>query len=484
MKRRITSTLLALALLLSLPPLFPLQTQAAEESETTPTTASGTCGENLTWTLDGNGTLTISGHGAIDSRWSPMDVPWRDVRPLIRKAILEDGITNVAPYTFHGCKNLESVSIPNSVTIIDESGFASCKSLKNISIPNNVTYIGQYAFARCNSLTQIDISDSVSTIDECAFEECQNLRIINIPSSVSNMEYAILHCPKLTKISVDPQNKAYSTDENGVLFNKSKTILKVFPSGSGLNVYEIPSSVTLINYSAFYEATSLKTVMIPDSVTTIDSNAFSYCRGLESISIPDSVQSIGADSFCECEKLHSLIIGSHIRDIGMYAFSGCDSLSSIYFTGPAPKISESSDYPPDIPTFPEDVTLRYINGQSGWTSPSWNGFRTSTWSGNGSVNTVENDMILSLNESTSPNEYVLTGSLPDYGTSINVFYALFNSDDQLLSFGEKTIPKEQEASFRATLSSAKEVDHMKIIVLDETSNTPLSPASLITLNKN
>lgn len=142
MKRRITSALLALALLLGLTPLFPLQTQAAEKSETTPTTASGTCGENLTWALDENGTLTISGHGAIDSHWSPMDVPWRDLRPLIKKAILEDGITNVAPYTFHCCENLESVSIPNSVTIIDESGFASCKSLKSISIPNTVTYIG------------------------------------------------------------------------------------------------------------------------------------------------------------------------------------------------------------------------------------------------------------------------------------------------------------------------------------------------------
>lgn len=93
-------------------------------------------------------------------------------------------------------------------------------------------------------------------------------------------------------------------------------------------------------------------------------------------------------------------------------------------------------------------------------------------------------MILSLNESTSPNEYVLTGSLPDYGTSINVFYALFNSDDQLLSFGEKTIPKEQEAFFWATLSSAKEVDHMKIIVLDEIKQYAAFPASLITLNKN
>ena len=66
MKQRLTSTLLALALLLSLAPLFPLQTQAAEESETTPTTASGTCGENLTWELDEYGVLTISGKGAMN----------------------------------------------------------------------------------------------------------------------------------------------------------------------------------------------------------------------------------------------------------------------------------------------------------------------------------------------------------------------------------------------------------------------------------
>ena len=103
-------------------------------------------------------------------------------------------------------------------------------------------------------------------------------------------------CSSLTSIEVDENNSNYSST-NGILFNKEKTRLILYPDGKKNTEYTVPSSVTSIGDSAFRECRSLSSIEIPEGVTSIGAYAFCECTSLSSIEIPSSVTSIGSDAF-------------------------------------------------------------------------------------------------------------------------------------------------------------------------------------------
>ena len=243
--------------------LFPgKKLNAAEEK-------SGTCGDNVTWTLDADGTLTISGTGATKDYQTNNRSPF-DHKTDIKKVVINNGVTSIGYGLFLYCSNLSEVSIPNSVTSIGTGAFYQCPSLKNITLPNSVTSIGTDAFGYCTSLTSIKIPDSVTSIGEYAFEYCSNLTSITISNSV-----------------------------------------------------------TSIGTDAFGHCTSLTSVTIPDSVTSIGDYAFEYCTDLTNITIPNRVTSIGLGAFLKCSSLTSITIPISVTSIGASAFSNCSNLASI-----------------------------------------------------------------------------------------------------------------------------------------------------------
>ena len=247
--------LLALSVLTCLLTLMCLSANAA--------TYSGTCGDNLTWSLDTDtGVLEISGTGAMED-YSSSSAPWYSCRDYVKTVTIGDGITCIGDNAFYNCRSLTSVTIGDSVTSIGSHAFFFCSSLTSVTIPFGVTSIGVSAFCYCSSLTSATISDSVTSIATSVF----------------------LHCTSLETISVDENNAAYSSDEYGVLFNKDKTQLIQYPTGNTGNAYIIPSSVTSIDCNAFYNCRSLTSVTIGDSVTSIGTYAFGECSSLETISV-------------------------------------------------------------------------------------------------------------------------------------------------------------------------------------------------------
>ena len=194
---------------------------------------SGTCGINLTWTLS-NGTLTISGTGAMKNYYGYSRSPWYDYRSSIKSVIINDGVISIGNEAFDECTSLTSITIPNSVTSIGDNAFGNCTSLTSITIPNSVTSIGNNAFIGCKSLTSIN---------------------------------------------VDSNNPNYSSVD-GVLFYKDKTTLIQYPIGNTRSEYTIPNSVTSIGNQAFYNCTSLTSVTIGNSVTSIGRLAFAGCDKL------------------------------------------------------------------------------------------------------------------------------------------------------------------------------------------------------------
>lgn len=156
---------------------------------------SGTCGDNLTYTLDSNGVLTISGTGDMQNS----SFGWN--KNKIKSVVINDGITSIGQDAFYQCTNLTSVTIPGSVISIGNYAFQECASLTSITIPDSVTSIGQNLFFRCTGLTSVTIGNSVTSIGNYVFNQCKSLTSITIPDSVTSIGISVFgSCSNLTEV--------------------------------------------------------------------------------------------------------------------------------------------------------------------------------------------------------------------------------------------------------------------------------------------
>ena len=155
--------------------------------------------------------------------------------------------------------------------------------IKSVDIANGVTSICDYAFYNCTSLISVNIGENVSKIGISAFGQCYELE----------------------SITVDADNSSYSSDSNGVLFNKNKTELIQFPAASALTEYIVPDSVKTISEDSFRFAENLTEVVISSSAETIGEEAF-YGSSINEIFIPSDITSIGKDAFGWCPNLTAI----------------------------------------------------------------------------------------------------------------------------------------------------------------------------------
>ncbi len=277
---------------------------------------------------------------------------------------IPQGVTSIGWQAFASCSGLTSIIIPQGVTSIGISAFSGCSGLTGITIPQGVTSISNTAFSGCSGLTNIIIPQGVASIGSGAFIGCRRLISIAIPQGVTSIgNGTFAKCWSLTSITVDANNTTYAS-ENGVLFNKAKTILMACPGGltsvsipqsvtsianyafegcKGLTNVIIPQGVTSIGAQVFQGCESLTSITIPQGVTNIWGGAFSGCTSLNSITIPQGVTSIGNGAFRSCTSLTSITIEEGIISIGDQAFSGCTGLTSIIFDSATTSIYDTAD---------------------------------------------------------------------------------------------------------------------------------------------
>ena len=321
MKKRFLMVVLALVVLIG---ALTLTASAAT------TVDSGSCGENVTWVLDSDGVLTISGTGKMKDLNDYKDVPWYSYRKEITTVIIEHGVTSIGDYAFYACSSLTGIVIPGSVTSIGENTFGYCSDLTDIVIPNSVTSIGSYAFYDCDGLTEITIPNSVTTIGDNAFRSCSSLTGIVIPDSVTSIGgYAFDSCSSLTDVYITDLAAWCGISFSSGYSNPLSRSANLWLNNELVTGVVIPNSVTRIGAYAFYGCTSLTEIIIPDSVTSIGSYAFYDCDGLTEIVIPDSVTGIGSGAFSNCSSLTEIIIPDSVTTIGLDAFNGCSSLTDI-----------------------------------------------------------------------------------------------------------------------------------------------------------
>ncbi len=277
---------------------------------------SGTCGENLTWTLDSEGTLTISGTGDMYDYEDEDDMPWDSDSALIKSVIIKNGVTSIGTYAFAECKNIESVSMPESMVSVDGYAFTWCDSLRSIYIPKNVENIGLVAVA-------------CAGVD---FEE----------------------------IIVDPENQYY-TSVDGVLYNKDMTQLITYPTGKKDSVFEMPDTVVSTDPFAFSSTHYLETVIMSDKLSVLGDYSFEFCSALKNITFGDGLTALTTWQFYKCTSLESVIIPENIVKIGRMAFDGCEALTDVTILNPDCEIREV-EIDGDGPivtnrTFPKDVVM-------------------------------------------------------------------------------------------------------------------------------
>lgn len=311
--KRILSSLLALAIALSLLAPVPLHVSAA-------VIATGTCGKNLTWTLDEDGVMTISGTGSMDS-YQGTSSPWYPHRESIQTVVIEDGVTSIGENAFGFSSNLTSATLGKDVSDIGIMAFRYC---------NNMTH---FVVSESNPYLSADSSGILFSKDKTV--------LVSMPEAYSG-SYTV---PDTVTTIAD-----YACD--------------LTPHLSSVT---IPDNVTTIGNNAFCYCQHLTDVTIGDGVTTIGPRAFGQCFYLFKVTLGNSVTTIGDSAFEACESMDGLVFPATLTSIGQYAFYSCLGLQEIIFHGSAPDIgygafgdvTTTAYFPPDDPSWTAEVMGNY-----------------------------------------------------------------------------------------------------------------------------
>ena len=205
MKKRLLSILLAAVMLLSALPLGLVDTAEAAE------VSSGQCGDSVTWTLDDQGTLTISGTGKMydytytweAGKGGTIDTPWFGLREQIRKVVVGKGVTYIGTEAFAGLYNLTSVSLPAGLEGLGNSVFCGCEKLTSVTIPDGVRYAGGNLFLGCHSLKTVSLPDSLQGLGGCTFMECTSLTTVTLPRRLNQVTWHMFYgCTALTTVTL------------------------------------------------------------------------------------------------------------------------------------------------------------------------------------------------------------------------------------------------------------------------------------------
>lgn len=258
----------------------------------------GECGDNLSWILDLNGVLTISGTGPMDDYPKGAgQPPWRWNSSDITSIVIGDGVTHIGERAFWYATSLPEIVIPAGVTSIGDEAFEGCSRLNNIIVDSGNTAFssadgvlfnyGKTTLIACpgGKKGEYTIPDGVTTIRDYAFAVCMEITDLTIPDSVTTIgQSAFFGCSKLAAFNAGSNNAHYSSGD-GVLFNKDKTVLIAYPNGKiREGECTIPGGITSIGARAFESCYNLTDIIIPVSVTSIGDYAFSSCNNLSSVS--------------------------------------------------------------------------------------------------------------------------------------------------------------------------------------------------------
>lgn len=206
----------------------------------------------------------------------------------------------------------------------------------NIVVPDTidgrkVTVLGNSTFQYCTQASDIEsvtLPDSLTTIEKNAFYNCEKLKSVTIPQNVSSIGLAAfvegLSESSLTEIKVDPENP-YFSEKDGVVFSKDGTKLIVFPSGRSGD-YQIPDGTVSVGDYAFYYCVNVSSITVPGSVRSLGEGAFGNCSSLTKAVLNEGLEEIGEYAFQSSSGIRDIIIPASVKSVGKNGLclsSGC-----------------------------------------------------------------------------------------------------------------------------------------------------------------
>ncbi len=347
---------------------------------------SGTCGENLTWTIS-NDTLYINGSGYMNSYGN--QGPWAYYNP--QYVVFSDSVRSIGGRAFFGCRKLNKIFFGAGLEAIKEYAFAQCGLLSELQIPNSVTHIDERAFKECSSLTSVTIGKNVTKFGNEIFMDCYKLKeiiwnVIDCEKVCDGYAYTKGYgidmetgqqysydmytfdifqstrpfinsviignevkriprcfCYKMEKlqqitipqsvIDIDSEvfdgSGIYNTQanwENGVLYI-GDCLIKANETVDGN--YSIKTDTRLIADDAFYVCPNLQSVIGNENLRIIGDGAFESCTSLQSVTNIQKVIHIGSGAFGQCTGFVEFVLPDSLESLGSYAFAGCTGLTSI-----------------------------------------------------------------------------------------------------------------------------------------------------------
>ncbi len=285
--------------------------------------------------------ITIPGNVRVVS-----DMAFYMMRSTLSEIIIQEGVMYVGQDAFGDGNITGTISIPNSLIYIGNSAF-SLNGYTNGNQYAEGLYIGNdenpylYLYdTTTTDMTTFNVTEGCKFIGDYAFESC-SFTSINIPSTLIGFGNSPFHfCEHFANINVDENNTVYSS-QDGVLFNKDKTALILYPAGKTETTYQVPDGVKIL--AGGLSSSALTEVSLPDSLEILASG---FGSSLQTVNIgPNSqLKTIGSYAFASCSSLQSINLSSdnQLQSIGSYAFLGCSNLENIDFINNG-KITEIAD---------------------------------------------------------------------------------------------------------------------------------------------
>ncbi len=371
-------------------------------------TGTGTCGDHLTWELK-NGTLTISGTGAMDlydngSQFGPAD--WNAYAEQITEIVVQDGVTSIGSAAFADCTNAAAITIPDTISEMYASAFRDTAFYKN---QKGVKYIGNWCIGVDKQVEEAVIKDGTRWIANSAFYAKEDLKSVYIPEGVTyigndafnssqlerihipeSVEYIGEHCFEDTPLEENAVGPVYAGRWLIECGNNVRSVtIKNGTVGIAGNAFQgcglitsitIPDSVRFIGVAAFIES-GIISLDIPDTVQTVGAGLFDGCTALTSVHLPKSMRSLDTVRhesvstethafFGNCSSLTSITIPEGVTSIGSGAFRSCTSLTSITIPEGVTSIESS--------TFSNCTSLTSITIPDGVTYIGWDAFSDCT----------------------------------------------------------------------------------------------------------
>lgn len=340
---------------------------------------------DLEWDVSNDQTLTIRGEGSMEI--DAINAPWKPFASVIKKVVLEDGITTVGPNAFETFEAMTEVVLPDTLTTIRSGAFFGCSALKSVIIPEGVTEIGHRAFRGCSTLKSLSLPDGLITIGSAAFHDCRTLTELKLPQGLLEIgASAFGNCASLKKISLPDSVTTIDAwafvgceglKVNGLPKDLTTVGREAFPYNAFGDTITIPKHVVGIEYNAFGKQNRFvvdgenqhfsaengvlfnkaKTDLIaypvlsdtaeytlPDGVNKILYGAFKDAKNLTAVTLPQGLEVIEESAFQNCAALKSISIPDSVTEIGNHAFSECGALEKAVLSSSLEKISDSTFY--------------------------------------------------------------------------------------------------------------------------------------------